>query len=500
MKLAFCRVGAVASRWNWRLRAAAILAIGLVLPTMAAPRSVEIPAWVKDVGARTAPVSENSVIVNTFGAANNGRTLATAAIQKAIDTCAAAGGGTVVFEAGTYLTGALFLKSNIHLRVDAGVTLLAVQDESAYPSRRTRIAGIEMNWPSALINVYGERNVKISGKGIIDGNGEIWWNKFKTMRHDEYEPRGLRWAVDYDCERVRLLVVYDSTDVTIEQVHLRRSGFWTVQICYSHHVTVDGVRITDNTGPSSDGIDIDSSHHVLVQNCDIDCNDDCLCLKAGRDYDGLRVNRPTEYVYIRNNTTRNGHGVISFGSETSGGIRHVVVQGNRAFGTAEGLRFKSAKTRGGFVSDVLILDTVMEDVPVPFVFTLDWYPIYSYVTLPKDLNNLPPNLAGRDKLPEHWHVLQTPVTPPERGFPDFHNITIANATASGARRILTSTGLDTRPIHNIHFINVIASGETAGEIKYGQDWTMQNVKFTTPTGAPLKITNSENVEAPEVTR
>jgi polygalacturonase len=477
---------------------AAPLAAGPAPRVMAAPPPVEIPAWVKDVGARTAPSGAGIVTVNAFGAANDGRTLATEAIQKAIDACASAGGGTVVFEPGTYLTGALFLKSNIHLRVDAGVTLLAVQDESAYPARRTRVAGIEMSWPAALINVYEEQNVKISGGGTIDGNGGYWWDKFNSMRREEYEPRGLRWAVDYDCERVRLMVIYKSADVTVEKTHLRRSGFWTVQVCYSHHVTVDGVRITDNAGPSSDGIDIDSSNHVLVQNCDVDCNDDGLCLKAGRDYDGLRVNRPTEYVFIRNNITRRGDGVITFGSETSGGIRHVVAQGNRGIGTAEGLRFKSAKTRGGSVSDVLIVDTVMENVPAPFKFTLDWYPIYSYVTLPKDLGNLPPNLAGRDRLPEHWHVMQTPVDPPERGLPDFYDITIANATVSGARKILSAAGLAAKPLRDIRFINVTAGGETAGEISHGRHWTMQNVTFATPTGAPVKITNSEDVEAPEM--
>src|SRR5216683_1760021 len=92
----------------------------------------------------------------------------------------------------------------------------------------------------------------------------------------------------------RLMVVWKSSDVTIENLSLKRSGFWTVQVVYSDHVTVDGARITDNKGPSTDGVDIDSSSRVLVQNCDIDNNDDDICLKAGRDADGLRVNRPTE--------------------------------------------------------------------------------------------------------------------------------------------------------------------------------------------------------------
>ena len=131
-----------------------------------------------------------------------------------------------------------------------------------------------------------------------------------------------------------------------------------------------------------------------MQHCDIDNNDDDICLKAGRDYDGLRVARPTEYVVVRDNLTRRGGGVLSFGSETSGGIRHVVAYRNRGVGTNEGLRFKSAKTRGGYVSDVLIRDIRMENVPLPFTFTLNWNPSYSYATIPKEITNPPP----------HWSI------------------------------------------------------------------------------------------------
>ncbi len=164
-----------------------------------------------------------------------------------------------------------------------------------------------MKWPAALINVNDQRNVKISGAGTIDGRGQKWWDKYWALRR-EYEPKGLRWASDYDAERVRLLVVWRSSDVTVENLSLERSGFWTVQVVYSDHVTVDGIKISDNGGPSTDGVDIDSSSHVLVQNCDIDNNDDDICLKAGRDSDGLRVARPTEYVLIRDNITRRGGG------------------------------------------------------------------------------------------------------------------------------------------------------------------------------------------------
>jgi len=110
-----------------------------------------------------------------FGARGDGKSVDTVAIQKAIDA-AAKSGGTVVFKPGVYLTGSLFLKSGMNMRVDEGVEIRGVQDLAAYPVMPTRVAGIEMKWPAALINVYEQSNVKISGKGTIDGDGKIWWD------------------------------------------------------------------------------------------------------------------------------------------------------------------------------------------------------------------------------------------------------------------------------------------------------------------------------------
>src|SRR2546421_6843706 len=447
----------------------------------------QLPRWVKEVGARREPKSKRTFSVNSYGARGDGLSNSTASIQKAIDECARAGGGVVTFAPGRYVTGALFLKSNVNLRVDSGVTLLGSQEDADYPSIWTRVAGIEMKWPAALINVNDQKNVRISGAGTIDGRGEKWWEKYRALRV-KYEPRGLRWAADYDAARVRLLVIWKSSDVTVENLSLKRAGFWTVQVVYSNQVTVDGIKITDNKGPSTDGVDIDSSSYVLVQNCDIDNNDDDICLKAGRDYDGLRVNRPTEYVVIRNNVTRHGGGIISFGSETSRGIRHVVAYRNTGIGTNEGIRFKSAKTRGGFVEDVLVRDTRMENVPLPFTFTLNWNPSYSYATIPKDATN----------IPAHWIALSTPVMPPERGFCEFRNITIENVQIVNARRVFTASGLPEKPIANVKFADVTAQGLEAGTIEYARDWIMRNVKLRTKDGVPVKLSNSERVEAPEV--
>jgi polygalacturonase len=447
-----------------------------------------LPAWTRKVGARRQPTSRRVCSANERGARGDSTSNSTKAIQAAIDACSRAGGGRVQFTPGQYVTGAIFLKHDVELRVDSGVTLLGSQDDADYPERPTRVAGIEMSWPSALINVLGERNVKISGRGTIDGRGQKWWDKYWSMRRNDYEPRGLRWAVDYDAKRVRLMVVNGASDVTVENVHLKRSGFWTVQVVYSDHVTVDGITITDNQGPSTDGVDIDSSSWVLVQNTDIANNDDTICLKSGRDSDGLRVNRPTEYVLVRDNVMHKGAGILSFGSETSGGIRHVVAVRNHGNGVTAGLIFKSARTRGGFVSDVLVRDLTIENATTAFSFTLDWNPAYSYVTLPKDTA----------RMPSYWRVLATPV-PLERGIADFGDITIENVRVAKVKRIFNAAGLAQKPLHDVRWRNVSAQGDDAGTIAFARDWRMENVRLTVPGGSPVKITDSVNVDAPAVT-
>jgi hypothetical protein len=448
-----------------------------------------LPAWVNEVGARREPRGSRIFSANGYGAVGDALKNSTSAIQKTIDACSKAGGGTVTLKPGKYVTGALFLKSDVHLRLDRGVTLLGSLDDSDYASIWTRVAGIEMNWPAALININDQHNVEISGGGTIDGRGDRGWDKYWRLRRD-YDSRGLRWAADYDAERVRLLVIWKSDDVTLKNLSLRQSAFWTTQVVYSDHVTVDGMKITDNGGPSTDGVDIDSSRYVLVQNCDIDVYDDDICLKAGRDADGLRVNRPTEYILIQNNIARAGAGFVTFGSETSGGIGKVVAYHNQDIDTFEGIRFKSARTRGGFVEDVLIRDLTMENVWLPFTFNLNWNPDYSYASIPKDMKNIPAS----------WAVLTTPVMPPERGLCDFRNITFENVNIIGARTIFSAEGLRERPIIDVKWLNISAQGRMAGTIKYARNWTMKNVRLKTFEGDDLKISGSENVETPGFVR
>ncbi|MBN1926354.1 MAG: glycoside hydrolase family 28 protein [Prolixibacteraceae bacterium] len=438
--------------------------------------------WTKDVGAKTFPAAKHVIKVNDFGANNRGLILSTSEIQAAIDSCASLGGGRVIFEPGTYLTGALFLKTNVNLHIDEGVEIKGAIGLEGYPEIDTRVAGIEMRWPSAIINVIGQENVAVSGNGIIHAQGRYHWERYWKMR-EEYTPKGLRWAADYDCKRVRTILVSNSNNITVEGLTLKQAGFWTVHVLYSEHVTIDGLVIQNNIeghGPSTDGVDIDSSTKILIQNCDIDCNDDNFCLKAGRDADGLRVNKPTEFVVIRNCISRRGGGLVTFGSETSGGIRNVEVHHLEAYETISGIRFKSATTRGGMIENISIHHITMENVATPIEISLNWNPSYSYATIEE----------GHDSIPEHWQVLLQKVEPPDLGIPAISNVSISDIEATGANRGIFASGIDDSYLDTFQMENLKIYCEIEGKISYTKNWVFKNVNFISENSDGLILNNN----------
>jgi polygalacturonase len=438
------------------------------------PRALAL-ATALSLFAGTALATDFSVA--KFGAKGDGTSMNTAAIQKTIDA-AAKKGGTVVFPAGTYLTGSIFVKSGVTLKLDKGVVLLGSQDIKDYPLMPTRIAGIEMSWPAALVNVYRQKKAAIVGEGTIDGDGKVFWDSYWTLRK-EYEPRGLRWASDYDARRPRLVQVFDSSNVKIGGgLLMRRSGFWTMHVCYSRDVTVDGVVIRNNEGgrgPSTDGIDIDSSSKVLVQHADIAVNDDALVMKAGRDSDGLRVARPTEDVVVRDSVVRDGAAGFTFGSETSGGFRNIEAYNIRVEGNVPvGILFKSAHTRGGWGENLRLHDFTMTGIPVVMRATMNWNPAYSYAQIP----------ATETNVPTYWKVLATEV-PKEKGIAQFHDVKIWNIKATGATTAFEVDGYPQAPLQRFEFEGIDIEAAKGGHINDAQDWKFTNTNLR--VNAPVAV-------------
>jgi polygalacturonase len=311
--------------------------------------------------ARRFPISE-------FGAVPDGKTLNTESIQKAIDHAGANGGGVVEIPPGTWRSGSIFLKPGVELELAENSILLGSDKIEDYPKRNTRIEGHFEPWRMALVNAEQMDKVRIGGKGVIDGNGIIYWAQFWQRRREN--PK----CTNLEVERPRLMFIDRCTDVRIEGISLRYSGFWNLHLYRCSDVLIEGVTITAPTrhtkhrnymtksilksmedesqmknqpvkdnilGPSTDGIDIDSSRQVTVRKCYISVNDDNIALKgskrplAGEDKDSP----PVEDILVEDCEFGDGNGMITCGSEATL-VRNVTVRNCRITGDATLLTLK----------------------------------------------------------------------------------------------------------------------------------------------------------------
>ena len=296
--------------------------------------------------------------VSTFGAISDGESLTTPHLQAAIDACAHAGGGTVIVPAGRYVTGTLWLRSNVTLHLEAGATLLGSQDFDDFPKWFSQWEGAGVKHArAALVCGEGLENVAITGRGTIDGRGKIWWDSQRQ------NPGAIR--------RPHLVRIVDSRNVLVEGVTLRNSPMWTLSPLACDNVTISKVTVINPPdSPNTDGINPDSCRNVRISDCHVDVGDDCITIKAGKEDDGRRQLRACENITVTNCTLMAGHGGVVIGSEISGGVRNVTISNCVFVGTDRGIRIKARRGRGGLVEDVRASNLVMDGVNCPIVVNL----------------------------------------------------------------------------------------------------------------------------------
>jgi exo-poly-alpha-galacturonosidase len=364
---------------------------------------------------------EQRYVISAHGAVGDGMTLNTRAIQTAIDRCAADGGGVVVVPEGTFLSGSVFLKQGVKLLVEKDGILRGSVDPGSYPQIPTRWEGVEREWTAALVNAIDLTGAEISGEGTVDGQGLVWWERYPRLRTQAALSDAPTLADTLGRGKPRLIAVQGCRGVRVAGLNLRNHASWCVHILYSEDVVVEDLDIrAAHTIPSSDGIDVDSSRRVRIARCFIDVNDDCITIKSGKDEDGLRVNRPSEDIVVENCRLGYGHGGVAMGSETSGGIRKVLVRDCvvEADNWAP-IRFKTQPSRGGVVEDIVFRDIKLRGTRQAF-----------------ELNML-------------WRMVP-PIAPPAKVLPVFRNIHLINITgAVGSLGVLR--GLKESPIEGVTF-------------------------------------------------
>lgn len=432
----------------------------------------------------TLKANNNSGWINILEAGGNNKgELCTQAIQNAINKANKSGGGTIYFPAGNYLTGALKLKSNIIINLEAGAILkFSTNFDDYLPFVEYRWEGTVLKSFSPLLFAKDEENITITGRGIIDGQGEAWWKEIwriesakeklpltKYQKMTQEANKDVKTAPyyartrSYLFHRPPLFQAYHCKNIRIEGVTFQNSPFWTINPAFCDNVTIDNVTIFNSYSPNTDGINPTSCKNVHISNCHISVGDDCITIKSGRDEDGRKYATPTENVTITNCTMMSGHGGVVIGSEMSGDIKKVTITNCIFDGTDRGIRIKAARGRGGVVEEIRVSNIVMNNIKKEaFMFNL-------------------------------FYDKNTVVEPVTERTPIFRNIHISNVTATNVNTAGRIIGIPEMPIQNMTFSNINIEAKEGFNISTASDIEFHDVKINTILGASVKIEDSKNI-------
>jgi polygalacturonase len=409
-------------------------------------------AWaMAGIAARTCDVRE-------FGAKADGATKDTAAIQKAIDTCAAAvaakkaSTGIVLLSGGTFLTGPISLKSGITLNVAAGATLLGSPDRADYPA----FTFARKQTVQPLVSAVNAQDIVITGGGIIDGQGHIWWEYVKGVKDSG--------VLGTDHPRPMGVLFDHAKHIRMENITVQNAGFWQIVPYYSDDIIFRNMKVLAPHSPNTDAIDPFSSSHIVIDHVFSSVGDDNIAIKSGA-IDSPGPDDPSQYITITDCTFENGHG-LSIGSEVSGGANHIHAERIHFKGTDQGIRIKANRDRGHDVSDITFKDIDMVDVKTAILIS-EYYP----------------------KVYPEGDVAAAPVT---RLTPHFHDISIENVKATGSGSAGVIVGLPESPVVDITLKNVDISAKTGMKIAYAKV-AFDNVKVTAAEGEGITVSPTATV-------
>lgn len=408
-----------------------------------------------------------------YGAKNDSSKLATTAIKNAIEAASKAGGGTVYFPAGKYLTGAIHLKSNITIFIDAGAELHFSDNFDDYlPMVKSRYEGVDVTSFSPLFYAYKAENISIVGRGLIDGHGKKWWDFVEGYKADQ--PRS-KWQYLFDKENKGITLPDDPKQMTrgflrppfiqpmfcknvlIEGITIRNSPFWTVNPEFCENVKVHAVTINNPHSPNTDGINPESCNNVHISDCHISVGDDCITIKSGKDAPGRKMAVPAQNYVITNCTMLSGHGGVVIGSEMSGDVRKITISNCVFDGTDRGIRIKTARGRGGVVEEIRVSNIIMKNIKEQAI-VLD------------------------------MQYAKTNVEPVSERTPKFRNIHISNITGQ-VNQACYINGLEEMPVENITFSDINLDAKTGFVISNARRIELHNVEVNTELGASLKAIN-----------
>ena len=348
--------------------------------------------------------------VTEFGAKNGGRTLCTKAIQKAIDRCAADGGGTVHLPPGEYLSGTLVMKSGVTLHLDAGCKLLGSKDLSDYPVKVPEYRSYTDNYTDKSL-IYAEKaeRIAITGRGVLDGQGAAFKGPYKV--------------------RPYMIRFIECREVAVEGVTIRNSPMWVQHYLACDDVCIRGITVKSHVNGNNDGIDIDSCRRVTITGCNVDSGDDAIVLKSTSA-------RPCEDVVVSGCVLRSTCNALKMGTESNGGFRNIVLTGCTIWDTRlAGVALEIVD--GGTMDRIVVSDITMNGVGAPLLVRLG--------------NRARPFKEGMDKP----------------GIGTLRNVTISNIEGTGANATgCAISGLPEAKIEDLTLSNIRLSFAGGGMLEH----------------------------------
>ena len=456
--------------------------------------------------------------IMNYGAVADGFTLNSQAINKAIEACASKGGGTVLVPKGSFVSGPILFKSNINLHLAKGALILFSSDFNQYPLVVSAYEGVEAARCQSPVTAEGLENIAITGEGILDGNGYYWrplkkekvseteWKTHqkkyggvltedkKTWYSSEKALKGSKENTigklvpgkstkDFedvkDFLRPNMIRIVNCKNILIEGVTFENSPAWTTHINFSEHVTIRHLTVKNPWyGTNTDGIDLDCSKNVLLENSSFDTGDDGICIKSGRDEEGRKRGVPTEDVIIRNCTVYHAHGGFVVGSEMSGGVRNMFVSNCTFIGTDVGLRFKTARGRGGIVENIYVSGINMKDIIAEAI-------LFDMYYMAKD----PVVLEGEKREPPKVELRPVDVTTPQ-----FSNFYLHDITCNGAAKGIFIRGIPEMHVKNVWLANAMLEAEKGVDIQEASNINLEKVSMISKDTRPLVyLLNSDNI-------
>jgi DNA sulfur modification protein DndE len=370
-----------------------------------------------------------------------------------------------------------------------------------YPLIRTNWEGVDAIRAQSPISAKGQRNIAITGSGIIDGAGEAWrpvkkgkltageWDKLMhsggildSKKETWYPSEGALKASTMDRPgvisagfsetnteeikeflRPNMISLRECEQVLLEGVTFQNSPAWNIHPLLCKHLTVENIHVKNPWfAQNGDGIDIESCEFVSVRNSKFDVGDDGICLKSGKDAEGRKRARPSAHILIENCIVFHGHGGVVVGSEMSGGVHDIFVNNCQFLDTDVGLRFKTMRGRGGVVENIFIQEISMKNIAGEAILFDMYY-------------------QGKDPVSTFGNGGETPkieLVPVNEGTPQFKNIFIDHVVAKGAETGLLIRGLPEMPIHHIELNHIDIESNQGYRVIEAKDITLKQAKFT----------------------